>query len=373
EMIEIGAGGGSIARSDALGLLKVGPDSAGADPGPACYGRGGSQPTVTDADLLLGYLDPGFFLGGQMTLDLDAAETAVASLGGQLALDAIQTAWGIHEVVNEQMAGAARMHAIENGKDPRAYPVFAFGGAGPVHAYRVAEILGSSELIVPFGAGVASTIGFLVAPLAFDFVRSYVGRLDALDWSEVNARFAEMEREGLAILAKAGVAPDDVMMARTAELRYVGQGHQVVVPAPDGQLGEDSADALAATFEEHYRRLYGRTATGNPLEAINWRLVVSAEPPKLREVDLGASATSGPAAAARKGSRRMWLPERVGFEEVPVYDRYKLARGAEFAGPAIVEERESTLVVGEAPSIHVDDLLNLVVTMPSTTSERVAH
>jgi N-methylhydantoinase A len=364
EMIEIGAGGGSIARSDALGLLKVGPDSAGAAPGPACYGHGGTQPTVTDADVLLGYLDPNFFLGGRMTLDVAAAEAAIAGLGRQLGLDVIQTAWGIHEVVNEQMAGAARMHAIENGKDPRAYPVFAFGGAGPVHAYRVAEILGSPELIVPFGAGVASTIGFLVAPLAFDFVRSYVGRLDSLDWNEVNARFAEMEREGVAILAKAGVAPDELEMTRTAELRYVGQGHQVAVPVPPGRLDGVSAEALGMTFEEHYRRLYGRTASGNPLEAINWRLVVSAEPPTLREVDLGAGVKSGPADNAQKGSRRVWLPERGDFATVPVYDRYALARGAEFAGPAIVEERESTLVIGEAQSIRVDDFLNLVVRMP---------
>lgn len=369
EMIEIGAGGGSIARSDALGLLKVGPDSAGADPGPACYGRGGTQPTVTDADVLLGYLDPRFFLGGRMALDVDAAKSAVVKLGLELNLDVIQAAWGIHEVVNEQMAGAARMHAIENGKDPRAYPVFAFGGAGPVHAYRVAEILGSPELIVPFGAGVASTIGFLVAPLAFDFVRSYVGRLDALDWSEVNARFAEMEREGLEILARAGVAPDDVTMTRTAELRYVGQGHQVVVPAPDGLLDHGSAATLESAFEEHYRRLYGRTATGNPLEAINWRLVVSSEPPRLREVDLGPSQrASGSVESAVKGSRRVWLPERGGFVEVPVYDRYRLARGVQFAGPAIVEERESTLVVGVSPSIRVDDLLNLIVTMPANAS-----
>lgn len=365
DMIEIGAGGGSIARPDALGLLKVGPDSAGADPGPACYGRGGTQPTVTDADLLLGYLDPGFFLGGRMSLDVPAAGTAVAMLGDRLGMSPIETAWGIHEVVNEQMAGAARMHAIEDGKDPREYPIFAFGGAGPVHAYRVAEILGSPELIVPFGAGVASTIGFLVAPLAFDFVRSYVDRLDSLDWREVNARFDEMEREGRAILAQAGVDPAKVEMTRTAELRYVGQGHQVTVPAPSGTLDESSAGALASAFEEHYRRLYGRTASGNPLEAINWRVVVSTEAPELREIDAGADQASGPASFAAKGARSVYLPERGGFSDVPVYDRYRLARGAEFTGPAIIEERESTVAIGLAPSIKIDDLLNVVVTMPA--------
>jgi len=365
DLIEIGAGGGSIARTDSLGLLKVGPDSAGADPGPACYGRGGTQPTVTDADLLLGYLDPEFFLGGRMNLDLPGARNAVTALGAQLGMSMVEAAWGIHEVVNEQMAGAARMHAIENGKDPREYPVFAFGGAGPVHAYRVAEILRSPELIVPFGAGVASTIGFLVAPLAFDFVRSYVGRLDALDWNGVNARFEEMEREGRAILAQAGVDPSLVEMTRSAELRYVGQGHQVAIPAPVGRLDSSSSAVLISTFEEHYRRLYGRTATGNPIEAINWRVVVSTDAPELKDVDLGSDQVETTVAEAVKGVRNVYLPERPGFGDVPVYDRYKLPRHAEFTGPAIIEERESTLVIGNAPRIQVDAMRNLIVTMPS--------
>ncbi|MGH2369499.1 MAG: hydantoinase/oxoprolinase family protein, partial [Chloroflexota bacterium] len=183
EMIEIGAGGGSIARVDPFGLVKVGPQSAGAQPGPACYGQGGDQPTVTDADLLLGYLDPAFFLGGRMRLDRAAAERAIAEqIGGPLGLSVVEAAWAIHQVVNEQMAAAARMHAVERGKDVRAFPLFAFGGAGPVHAHRVAAILGVREIICPFAAGVGSTVGFLVAPLAFDFVRSHYGLLDHLDW-----------------------------------------------------------------------------------------------------------------------------------------------------------------------------------------------
>ena len=187
EMIEIGAGGGSIARIDALGLLKVGPDSAGADPGPACYGRGGERPTVTDADLVLGYLDPGFFLGGAMSLDVEAAREAIRrDVAEPLGLSVEEAAWGIHQIVNEVMAGAARVHTLERGGDPRRLPVFAFGGAGPVHGYRIAAALGSPRLIVPSGAGVMSAIGFLAAPLAFDFARSFPGRLDALDWARVN-------------------------------------------------------------------------------------------------------------------------------------------------------------------------------------------
>jgi len=280
-----------------------------------------------------------------------------------LGLGTIETAWGIHQVVNEQMAGAARIHAIEQGKDPRAYPVFAFGGAGPVHAYRVAEILRASELVVPLGAGVTSTIGFLVAPLAFDFVRSYVGRLDALDWDAVTSRYEEMEREGLAILRSAGAQDDAIVMTRTAELRYVGQGHQVVVPVQDGSLDAATGPLLEARFEEVYRALYGRVATGNPVEAINWRLVSSAPTPEVRLDNLAAT-SSGSASDARKGTRSVYLPESRSFETVPVFDRYALGSGATFEGPAIVEERESTAVIGSGARVQVDELLNLIARLP---------
>ena len=364
ELIEIGAGGGSIARVDNLGLLKVGPDSSGADPGPASYGRGGMLPTVTDADLLLGYLDPSFFLGGTMSLDTPAAELAVGRLGEKLGLGTIATAWGIHQVVNEQMAGAARMHAVEQGKDPREYPVFGFGGAGPVHAYRVAEILKSPELIIPLGAGVTSTVGFLVAPLAFDFVRSYVGELASLDWAEVNGRFAEMEAEGRAILTGAGATADEIAISRTAELRYVGQGHQVTIEVPLEPLGANSAELLATTFEQTYRTLYGRVATGNPIEAINWRVVTSATAPWLPLDKLALSHPGGSTNEAIKGHRSIYLPEINAFREVAVYDRYRLGAGSQLDGPAVVEERESTTIVGIGARVMVDDLLNLVVAMP---------
>jgi N-methylhydantoinase A len=365
ELIEIGAGGGSIARVDRLGLLKVGPDSAGADPGPACYGRGGIQATVTDADLVLGYLDPDFFLGGTMTLNVEAAEKSIAHLGATIGLDVMQTAWGIHQLVNEQMASAARMHAVEQGKDPREYPVFGFGGAGPVHAYRVAEILRSRELIVPLGAGVTSTVGFLVAPLAFDFVRSFVGRLDTIDWSAVNARFAEMEAEGRAILTTAGARDEEITVTRTAELRYVGQGHQITIPVREGELSAASAELLNATFEETYRRLYGRTATGNPIEAINWRVVTSATSPQLPLDRLGDRSRGSDAQTALKSMRKVYLPEVAEKREVPVYDRYLLGIGSRFTGPAIVEERESTTVIGKDAVVEVDDLLNLIIALPS--------
>src|SRR5687767_8815730 len=238
EMIEIGAGGGSIARVDRLGLLKVGPDSAGADPGPACYALGGRLPTVTDADLILGYLDGAFFLGGRMRLDREAARRAIDEhVARPLALDVVAAAWGIHRVVNENMAGAARVHGIERGKDLRGYPLFAFGGAGPVHAWQVGRILRVPRVLVPFGAGALSAYGLLAAPLAFDFVRTAPQRMAAADWAQINRLFEEMEAEGRRIVRGAGVADRDVTVRRTAEMRYLGQGHEVDVEIPAGRLG----------------------------------------------------------------------------------------------------------------------------------------
>src|SRR5499427_2227977 len=244
DMIEIGAGGGSIARVDSLGLLKVGPESSGADPGPVCYGQGGTHPTVTDADLVLGYLDPDFFLGGRLRLDREAAETAIQKrVAEQLGMSAVRAAWGIHQLVNEGMASAARVHAIERGKDPRSLPLFAFGGAGPGHGFGVGRILHSPRMLVPFGAGVTSAFGFLTAPLAFDFVRSFVSQLDGADWNHINAVLDEMVGEGDAILARSGIAADERRFSRQADLRYVGQGHEIRVDLPAGQLGPDSLAA----------------------------------------------------------------------------------------------------------------------------------
>jgi N-methylhydantoinase A/oxoprolinase/acetone carboxylase beta subunit len=256
ELIEIGAGGGSIAWVDSLGLLKVGPESAGAEPGPACYGRGGTEPTVTDADLILGYLDPSYFLGGRMRLDRAAAEAAVGRLAERLGLSLVEAAWGIHEVVTENMAAAARVHGIERGKDIRKFPLFAFGGAGPVHVYRLAQKLGLKRFICPPGAGATSALGLLVAPLAFDFVRSYYGRLDGLDWAVVNRLLAEMEAEGRALLRRAGVPAADIAVARSVDLRYTGQGHEVNVALPDGELGESLEGEILRRFIAEYRRLY---------------------------------------------------------------------------------------------------------------------
>ncbi len=360
EMIEIGTGGGSIARVDSLGLLKVGPDSAGSNPGPVCYGRGGVDPTVTDADLVLGYLDPGYFLGGKMTLDLAAARAAIAEkLAGPLGMPVEQAAWGIHQIANENMANAARVHVLERGKDPHRFPLFAFGGTGPVHAYRIALSLGVPALLLPFGAGVMSTLGFLSAPLAFDFVRSWREQLHAMDWAKANALLDGMEAEGQALLEASGVPPEAISHRREADMRYVGQGHEIRVPLPAGALGPEHTGALQAAFETVYLELYERLGPAVPLEILNWRVVSSGPRP---HVALRIDAPAGSEMAqACKGERAAFFPEAGGFVSTPIYDRYRLAPGMAFAGPAIVEERESTAIIGPGARCSVDEQWNLVV------------
>ncbi|MBX3010952.1 MAG: hydantoinase/oxoprolinase family protein [Caldilineaceae bacterium] len=360
EMIEIGAGGGSIARVDTLGLLKVGPDSAGAEPGPVCYGRGGTEPTVTDADLVLGYLDPAYFLGGRMALAVDAARQAIqTNIADRLGLSVAEAAWGIHQIVNESMANAARVHVLERGHDPHRFPVFAFGGAGPVHGFRIAQALGAPALLAPFGAGIMSTIGFLVAPLAFDFVRTWRVPVAQIDWGQANELVAEMEAEGAQLLADSGVPLAQVTQHREADMRYVGQGHEIRVTLPPGLLGEETAPALLRAFETRYRELYGRLGPPVPVEVINWRVTAAGPKPA---VQLQLVATPETAIQqALKGKRMAYFPETGGYTETPVYDRYQLVPGLTFPGPAIVEERESTLIIGPGGHCRVDEQWNLVV------------
>jgi N-methylhydantoinase A len=360
EMIEIGAGGGSIARVDPMGLVKVGPDSAGADPGPVCYGYGGSEPTVTDADLVLGYLDPDHFLGGQFKLDLAAARRAIQErIADPSGLSIEEAAWGIHQIVNENMANAARIHTLERGKDPHRLPVFAFGGAGPVHGFRIARALGSPAFIVPFAAGVLSAIGFLTAPLAFDFVRSWPGRIDHLGWQQANALLGEMEAQGQELLEASGVLPEQISHRRVADIRYVGQGHEIQVPLPDGQLSSESVATIVSSFEEVYRRLYERLSDDVPIEIINWRVISSSPAPRVRlQVAGDQSATPQ---TARKGNRKAYFPELGGYHDTAVYNRYALLPGANFSGPAIIEERESTVIVGPDCRFRIDEQLNLLV------------
>jgi N-methylhydantoinase A len=360
EMIEIGTGGGSIARVDALRRLRVGPDSAGSKPGPVCYRLGGTEPTVTDADLALGYLDPEFFLGGKMSLDKDGALAAIGEkVGGPLDLDLIQAAWGIHQLANESMASAARIHAIERGRNVETFPVFAFGGAGPVHAFGVARILRSPRVIYPLGAGVMSAIGFLTAPLSFDFVRTFPGPLDDLDWAGAATVVGDMEAEGKAVLGRT-IPPEQVRFRRYADMRYRKQGYEIRVPLPDGPLDASCLDDIRGRFEAAYIDIYGHTVANTPIDVLSWRVVAHGPKPALAlpTVETGGGGT------AQKGTRAVYLPGARGLAEVPVYDRYLLAANTELAGPAIVEERESTVVVNGPAAIRVDASNTLIVDLP---------
>jgi 5-oxoprolinase (ATP-hydrolysing)/N-methylhydantoinase A len=355
DMIETGAGGGSIAAIDEVGLLRVGPRSAGADPGPACYGRGGADATVTDANLVLGYYDPAFFLGGRMALDRRAAVKAVARLGDEIGLSAVEAAWGIHQVVTESMAAAARIHVVEKGKDPRRYALVGFGGAGPAHAAGVARILGIREVIVPPASGAASCLGFLAAPLSFEHVRSHPVRLVAgFAAVAVNRILAELEQDGRALLAEAGVAAADMQVERGADMRLVGQMHEINVPLPAGAIDEASLDAVRAAFGEVYAQRYTALYEAAVIEAISFRVRVIGPTPVL---DLRQ--TDGPATARdnRKGVRQAWFG--AGFVEAAVYDRYALIPGDCIDGPAIVEEREATTIVPPGDRLTVDEHLNL--------------
>lgn len=361
DMIEIGAGGGSLANVDQMGLLKVGPRSAGSKPGPVCYGLGGVDPAVTDADLFLGYLNPDYFLGGEMQLDMDTVERAIAErVAKPLGLTTLEGAVGIHNIVNENMAAATRMHLAEKGRDPRRYEMIAFGGAGPVHAYGLARLLKLKRLIVPLGAGVTSALGFLVAAPAIDYVRSYVARLEQIDWDHLNSLFAEMEDEARALLVETGARPEDITMTRTAEMRHVGQGFEISVPIPNGNLEEGSVSAMRDGFFDVYRQLFERTVEEMPIEAMSWRLAASAPVPNIALNFGGQPIGTG---EALKGQRDVYFPE-TGFAPCDVYDRYALSPGDTFEGPAVVEERESTTVVGPGAKVTVDESLNLLCDLP---------
>jgi N-methylhydantoinase A len=361
DMIEIGAGGGSLAHVDpGSGLLKVGPRSAGADPGPVCYGRGGTQPAVTDADLVLGRLDPGYFLGGEMALDPDAVRRAFAeTISPLIGVDVETAALGVQRIVDETMAAATRMHLAEKGKDPRKYTLIAFGGAGPVHAHNLARLLKVGKVLVPLGAGVASALGFLVAPPATDMVTSYVTRLERADWRHIDALFAGMRDRGCQLLSEAGADPARIDYRPSAEMRHVGQGFEIPVKLPGLSLSADDLPGIRAAFFDTYRLRFGRTMEEAPIEVLSWRLGCVA--PGL-DIRLGGAAPADGADlnAARRGSRKV-LFETHGWRECAVYDRYKLPVGARFAGPALIEERESTCVVGPDAVVSVDAMRNLIV------------
>jgi N-methylhydantoinase A len=360
ELIEIGAGGGSIAGVDELGLMRVGPRSSGAVPGPACYGLGGEDPTVTDADLIRGYLAPERFLGGRMRLDRSRAEATLRRLGDRLGLGVAETAAGIARVVDNNMATAARVHIAESGTDPLRYRMVAFGGAGPVHAYEIARLLNVREVIFPRGAGVASAIGMLVAPRSVEHTRSLIMRLDALDWRLVDEAVTALEARGRAVLREAGLKDEEIAGELSADMRYVGQGFEVTVPLDrESHLRRDAA-AWRRAFDAQYERRFGRSLDMLSVEVVSWRVRVGAPAAvsDLRFRELGAE--RGDALVER---RMAYFEECAGFVEVPVFARDRLSTGARMAGPALIEEPESTAVVGPSASVTVDSQGNLAMTL----------
>ena len=359
-MIEIGAGGGSIAARNKLGLLGVGPRSAAAAPGPACYGRGGTEPTVTDADLLLGYLNENSFLGGDFALDKPAAESAMARLAKELGISLERCAWGIHDMVNESMAEAASMQATDSGVDPRALPLIAFGGAGPVHAYGVARKLGIRKVICPLGAGVTSAIGLLGAPVAADLSASLPMRISAWNPSAVNVVKATLADQGREVVLASKVPVDHISYSYTVDMRHVGQGYEISVPLPELDPADPKfVEELLARFHANYVALYGRAVSGTDAEVITWR--VRASGPKAPVSLASLRSESNVARDARKGTRPVFFSELGKYVDTPVYDHYALVPGVPVEGPAIIEQRESTVVMGPNASASLDAQHNLIM------------
>jgi N-methylhydantoinase A len=359
ELIEIGAGGGSIARIDDIGLLKVGPASAGSEPGPASYGHGGQLPTVTDADLILGLLDPAYFVGGTMKIDLRAAEATVRPLAERAGLSLTAMAWGIHDVVNENMANAARVHVAERGKDSRRYTLLATGGAGPVHAYYVAKKLGLRELIAPPGAGVASALGLLIAPARIDRVATVAREMEQIIWPELEGTFVRLETEATSVLA-ATLPGKPAAIERFADIRYVGQASELVVRLPRGPYTAQSRSGLMQAFEKSYTAAFTRTPPTPLVELINIRVSASVETSDRTALMVPSGLGT---ANAIKGTRAVYFPEFGDYQPTTVYDRYALTPGQSFAGPAIVEERESTLVIGPGGRFEVHDSGAIIVSI----------
>jgi N-methylhydantoinase A len=351
EMVEIGAGGGSIARVDRLKRISVGPDSAGADPGPACYGRGGGAATVTDADLLLGRIDPTGFSGGRMALDRAAAERAIErEVAAPLDLALSLAAFGVSEIVDENMANAARVHAIESGKDARGRTLVAFGGAAPLHAARMADKLGLDRVLVPSNAGVGSAVGFLRAPIAYEIVRSQLQRLDAFDADAANTLLAAMRAEAEAIV-RLGEPHAPLSETRSAFMRYRGQGHEIAVPVPAGVYRAEDAGALLAAFEAAYRALYSRVIPGVEVEILSWVLLLSGPVPHEAADAPPLPPPSHPAPVRR---RAVFDPDSAVFIEVGIYERAALSPGAVIPGPAVIVEDETSTVVGRLFDATID-------------------
>jgi N-methylhydantoinase A len=364
DLVEVGAGGGSIASVDSGGMLRVGPHSAGADPGPACYCKGGTEPTVTDAHLVLGRLNPHYFLGGEIKLDVARARAAIEEKCARpLGLDVPAAAYAVVEIANAAMVNALRLVSVQRGYDPRDFTLLAFGGAGPLHANRLAAETEVATTIIPPSPGTASALGLLLTDLKHDYAQTLLQRADRLDLLAVEAVYRRLMEAGREALRCEGVAVADMAFLRQAELRYVGQSFELAVPLPSGRLGPHEAAEVVDAFHREHERAYGYSAPAEPVEWVNLRLTAIGKivPPRLREL-ASHDPCAGSPDAARKPGRPVYFAESGGTIECAVYDRYRLRAGWVIAGPAVVEEFDSTTVIHPGYHALVDRLGNLILT-----------
>ena len=361
DLVEIGAGGGSIAWVDSGGVLRVGPQSAGADPGPVCYGAGGTEPTITDANLVLGRLNPSFFLGGEIELDVETARQAIQEkCADPLSLDVVEAAHGIVEIANAAMVNALRLVSVQRGYDPRDFVLTAFGGAGPVHANRLAAEIDVPTTIIPMSPGTTSAMGLLVTDLKHDYSTTLIQHVDQLDAVAVEETYQELEAQGDASLEREEVRQEDISFLRQVDMRYVGQSYELTVPLPAERLDASKIAHVLEQFHIEHDRAYGYSAPTEPVEFVNLRLTAIGKiaKPRLRELE----GNNTDIAAAQKATRSVYFAERDGYVECPIYDRYLLGPSCVLTGPAIVEEIDSTTVIHPGYRAQVDRFGNLILT-----------
>lgn len=356
DLVEIGAGGGSIAWVDSGGSLRVGPESAGADPGPVCYGRGGTRPTITDANLVLGRLNPDYFLGGEIQLEVAAARQAIEKhCADPLGMEIVEAAHGIVEIANAAMVNALRLVSVQRGYDPRDFVLVSFGGAGPVHANRLAAEMEIPVTLIPRSPGTASAMGLLVTDLKHDYTNTHIQRIDELDLDAMEAAYTSLESRGHATLEREGVREADMDFRRQADLRYVGQSYELPLAFPEKDWNAADLATIVEQFHDEHERAYGFSAPEEKVEIVNLRLtalgkIVKPEPQRLKTRGKGATP---------KTRRAVCFAEKDGYVDCPIYDRYSLPAGASIEGPAIVEEVDSTTAIHPGYRAEVDVFGNL--------------
>ncbi len=366
DLVEIGAGGGSIAWVDSGGVLRVGRQSAGADPGPACYGKGGKEPTITDANLVLGRLNPSYFLGGEIQLDIEAAHRAIKNrCADALKLDVVQAAHGIVEIANSAMVNALRLVSVQRGYDPREFVLMGFGGAGPVHANRLAAEMQIPITIIPMSPGTTSAMGLLVTDLKHDYSTTMIAQIHTVNPNTLDQSFSNLETQGRASLAREGVKEEQMRFVRQADVRYVGQSYELTIPLPSHELDTTEISKALENFHREHDRTYGYSAPQEPVELVNLRLSAIGQitKPHLHKLDNKNNEIGD----AKKATRSVYFSESDGFVECPIYDRYHLGSGHNVKGPAVVEEIDSTTVIHPGYYALVDEFGNLMIAAHKNT------